>query len=66
MQRDSLVQVFEEMDDPYLRTRKDDVDHVVRRVLRILVTEDPAYLSDPDLPNWRPAGWRDGSSSPTT
>ena len=49
LQRDSLVQVFEEMDDPYLRTRKDDVDHVVRRVLRILVTEDPTYLSDPDF-----------------
>ncbi len=48
MQRDSLVQVFEEMDDPYLRTRKDDVEHVVRRVQRILATEDPAYLNDPD------------------
>ena len=48
IQRDSLVQVFEDMDDPYLRTRKDDVEHVVRRVQRILVTEDPAYLNDPD------------------
>ena len=37
IQRDSLVQVFEQMDDPYLRTRKDDVEHVVRRVQRILV-----------------------------
>ncbi|HOW76024.1 MAG TPA: phosphoenolpyruvate--protein phosphotransferase [Candidatus Competibacteraceae bacterium] len=48
IQHDLLVQVFEQMDDPYLRTRKDDVDHVVRRVQRILVTDDPAYLSDPD------------------
>ncbi|MFO1372179.1 MAG: phosphoenolpyruvate--protein phosphotransferase [Candidatus Competibacteraceae bacterium] len=48
IQRDLLTQVFEEMDDPYLRTRKDDVDHIVRRVLRILVADDPAYLSDPD------------------
>ena len=48
IQRDLLIQVFEEMDDPYLRTRKDDVDHIVRRVQRILVAEDPAYLSDPD------------------
>ncbi|CDH47055.1 phosphoenolpyruvate--protein phosphotransferase [Candidatus Contendibacter odensensis] len=47
-QRDFLVRVFEEMDDPYLRTRKDDVDHVVRRVQRILATDDPAYLNDPD------------------
>ena len=48
IQRDSLVQVFEQMDDPYLRTRKDDVEHVVRRVQRILVAEDPTYLNDPD------------------
>ncbi len=47
IQRDSLVQVFDSMDDPYLRTRKDDVDHVVRRIQRILLTEDPAYLNDP-------------------
>ncbi|MGB2681654.1 MAG: phosphoenolpyruvate--protein phosphotransferase [Candidatus Competibacter sp.] len=48
VQRDMLVQVFEEMDDPYLRTRKDDVEHVVRRVQRILVTDDPAYLNEGD------------------
>jgi phosphotransferase system enzyme I (PtsI) len=48
IQHDLLVQVFEQMDDPYLRTRRDDVDHVVRRVQRILVTDDPAYLNDPD------------------
>ncbi len=48
IQRDLLVQVFEQMDDPYLRTRKDDVDHVVRRVQRILVTEDPASAGNPD------------------
>ena len=35
-QRDALAAVFEEMDDPYLRTRKDDVDHVVTRIQRIL------------------------------
>jgi phosphotransferase system enzyme I (PtsI) len=48
IQRDLLIEIFEQMDDPYLRTRKDDIDHVVRRVQRVLVTEDPAYLSDPD------------------
>lgn len=37
-QRDALVQIFEEMEDPYLRTRRDDVDHVVKRVLRALAT----------------------------
>ncbi len=35
-QRDALVTVFEEMDDPYLRTRRDDVDHVVNRIQRLL------------------------------
>lgn len=40
IQRDELVSVFEEMDDPYLRTRKDDVDHVVSRVQRILLRHD--------------------------
>jgi phosphotransferase system enzyme I (PtsI) len=47
IQRDSLAQVFDDMDDPYLRARKEDVDHVVRRVQRILLAEDPAYLNDP-------------------
>jgi phosphotransferase system enzyme I (PtsI) len=32
LQRDALTTVFEEMDDAYLRTRKDDVDHVVNRM----------------------------------
>ncbi|HMW28127.1 phosphoenolpyruvate--protein phosphotransferase [Plasticicumulans sp.] len=45
MQRDLLVQVFDDMDDAYLRARRDDVDHVVRRVQGILLAEEPA----PDL-----------------
>ena len=32
LERDALVAVFDAMDDPYLRTRKDDVEHVVDRV----------------------------------
>lgn len=32
LQRESLVQVFDTMDDPYLRTRKDDVEHVVNQI----------------------------------
>ncbi|MEZ5583547.1 MAG: hypothetical protein R3F37_13090 [Candidatus Competibacteraceae bacterium] len=28
-------QVFDDMEDPYLRSRKDDVDHVVHRIQRI-------------------------------
>lgn len=39
-QRDALVAVFEQMDDPYLKTRKDDVQHVVARILRILLKSE--------------------------
>ncbi len=38
--RDSLVAVFEQMDDPYLRTRRDDVEHVCARILRILTRSE--------------------------
>jgi len=37
LQRDAVVDVFEQMDDPYLRTRKDDIDHVINRIQRILL-----------------------------
>lgn len=47
-QRDGLVGVFEAMDDPYLRTRKDDVDHVVHRILRILLNHAPQPFEAPD------------------
>jgi len=40
LQRDALVNVFEQMEDPYLRTRKDDVDHVVNRIQRILLKQE--------------------------
>jgi len=46
-QRDLLVKVFDEMEDPYLRTRKDDIDHVVNRVLGLLLDES-ARASDVD------------------
>jgi len=41
MQGERLMQVFDEMEDPYLRTRKDDVLHVVKRIqLALAGTED--------------------------
>ena len=43
LQRDALVQVFEAMDDPYLRMRKDDIDHVVSRIQRILVNQHQGH-----------------------
>ena len=36
LRRNQLMRVFEEMEDPYLRTRKDDLDHVVNRIHKIL------------------------------
>jgi phosphotransferase system enzyme I (PtsI) len=37
VQRDRLVNVFDEMEDPYLRTRRDDVDHLIKGIQRILM-----------------------------
>ena len=47
-QRDVLVRTFEEMDDAYLRTRRDDVVHVVNRVQRILLRQSPLRHEQPD------------------
>lgn len=50
IQRDSLVEVFDAMGDAYLRTRRDDVDHVVRQIQIFLSGEQPALsLSATDL-----------------
>ncbi len=47
VQRDALVSVFEAMNDAYLRTRKDDIDHVVNSVqMRLLHSE--GLISRPD------------------
>ncbi|PWK81555.1 phosphoenolpyruvate--protein phosphotransferase [Fulvimonas soli] len=35
-QRDRLAKVFEAMDDPYLRSRKEDIDQVINRVISAL------------------------------
>lgn len=48
LQRDALVNVFEEMDDAYLRTRKDDVDYVVNRIQRMLQNRSPLSHEEPD------------------
>ena len=44
LRRNQLVRVFDEMQDPYLRTRKDDVDHVVKRVQNILLGRSETRL----------------------
>lgn len=45
-QRDELVQVFDAMEDPYLRTRKDDIDHVVNQIQKELLEHPESDLSD--------------------
>ncbi|HZP64809.1 MAG TPA: phosphoenolpyruvate--protein phosphotransferase [Rudaea sp.] len=39
LQRDRLVAAFEAIDDPYLRSRREDVDHVIGRVQAALVRD---------------------------
>ena len=46
VQCDRLVQVFDEMEDSYLRTRKDDVIHVVQRIQHCLA-EKPESKAEP-------------------
>lgn len=38
-QVERIVKVFDEMDDPYLKTRKDDIIHVTERIQRCLMNE---------------------------
>lgn len=47
LQREALLGVFDRIDDPYLRTRRDEVVHVVDRVIALL---DPATGDDDDAP----------------
>lgn len=47
LQRDALVSIFDEMDDAYLRTRRDDVIHVVNRIQRILLKQTPLKHEEP-------------------
>ena len=39
MQRDRLVAAFEAIDDPYLRSRREDIDHVIGRVQATLARD---------------------------
>jgi phosphotransferase system enzyme I (PtsI) len=44
--RDALMRVFENMEDSYLRTRCDDLDHVVSRILAILLEQHATPLGE--------------------
>jgi phosphotransferase system enzyme I (PtsI) len=41
LQRDTLVEIFDQMDDAYLRTRRDDVEHVVRQI-QVFLNGEPS------------------------
>ena len=43
MQGERLVKVFDEMEDPYLRTRKDDVLHIVKRLQTALAGKEEVH-----------------------
>nr|WP_207161369.1 phosphoenolpyruvate--protein phosphotransferase [Rhabdochromatium marinum] len=46
LQRDILVQVFDEMNDPYLSARRDDIEHVVRQIQLCLDCHDEPDSGD--------------------
>ena len=48
LQRDAVVEVFEQIDDPYLRTRRNDVDHVINRIQRILLATSQGDIHTED------------------
>lgn len=49
-QRDTLVEIFDRMEDAYLRTRRDDIDHVVRQIQLFLGADAQSdLLGDADV-----------------
>lgn len=46
VRRDELARVFDQMDDPYLRTRRDDVEHVVNQIQYVLAGGKPSHSDD--------------------
>lgn len=50
--RESIIKVFEAMEDPYLATRKNDVNHVVDAVIHVLQTGGKAE-HEFNQPDWR-------------
>ncbi len=49
VRRDELARVFDEMEDPYLRTRKDDIDHVVKQIQKVLLDQHHDSAGDETL-----------------
>ncbi len=51
MQRDAIVKVFESMDDPYIATRRDDVNHVFNHVMQALIRGKSR--DEDEVQNWK-------------
>ncbi|HDP89414.1 MAG TPA: phosphoenolpyruvate--protein phosphotransferase [Thioalkalivibrio sp.] len=49
LQQDSIVSVFDAMEDAYLRTRRDDVAHVIERLQRTLLEDEGAAPAQREL-----------------
>lgn len=53
MQREQLARVFDEMEDPYIATRMDDVNHVINEILRSFPsTRSTESNKQESLHNW--------------
>ncbi len=51
LQRDKLIDVFMDMEDPYLRTRSEDIEHVSNSILALLLKDDSSQTSLSNIPN---------------
>lgn len=40
LQQNNLTDIFDQMDDAYLRARRDDIEHVTARIQRVLLKQD--------------------------
>jgi len=49
VQVERIVKIFDDMDDPYLKTRKDDIIHVAERIQRCLMDEPEINHADEKL-----------------
>ncbi len=46
LHREALTRFFDQLEDTYLRTRRDDLDHVVNRIMDILLEQQEARFDD--------------------
>ncbi len=52
-QRQELQKIFDEMEDPYIATRMDDVNHVINQIMRVLVAQPDKSQSGTSETDWK-------------